>query len=63
MNRTAITIEASPRGVDRVVVHLVRDKHEEGYALLSQVLPALIELDQRVCHQAKGKTNKGKKES
>ena len=63
MNQSAITIEASPRGVDRVVVHLIRDKHEEGYALLSQALPALIELDQRVCHQAKGKTKKGKKES
>ncbi len=63
MNQTAITIEASPRGVDRVVVHLIRDKHEEGYALLTQALPALIELDQRVCHQAKGGTDKGRKKT
>ena len=47
MHGPALTIEASARGVNRIVVHVDRGDAEGGFDLLRRVLLALKELDRR----------------
>ena len=47
MQGPALTIEASERGVDRIVVHVDRRDAAGGFDMLRRVLLALKELDRR----------------
>ncbi len=47
MQEPALTIEASARGVNRIVVHVDRGDAAGGFDLLRRVLLALKELDRR----------------
>ncbi len=48
MAQPTLTIEASARGVKRVVVHWDRGDESSAFELLRQTFPALQELDQCV---------------
>ena len=47
MEGPTLTIEASTKGVDRIIVHLDRREAEGGFDMLRRVLLALKELDRR----------------
>ncbi len=42
-----ITVEASPRGVDRVIIAVDEGDRAGGFTLLERAMPAIRELDRR----------------
>ncbi len=52
MQGPALTIEASTRGVDRIIVHVDRGDAAGGFDMLRRVLLALKELDRRTRNEA-----------
>lgn len=48
MDNPMLVIEASPTGVDSLVIHMNRKNPEVGFAFLQKVLPVLGILDRQI---------------
>ena len=48
MNDPTLTIETSPEGVGRLVIHVNRRNPARGLAFLQKILPALSILDRQI---------------
>ena len=60
MQEPALTIEASARGVNRIVVHVDRGDTAGGFDMLRRVLLALKELDRRARNEGTRPRQQGK---